>query len=59
MQPESCTLEYSGQDYFTECNIQFISTVTIKLIILQIREYCESESQILLSLVEIIRILYI
>lgn len=46
MQSESCTLAHSRQDYFIECNIQFISMITIKLIIFQIRKYCKSESQI-------------
>lgn len=37
MQPESCASEYPGQDYFTEMHIQLISTLTMKLIISQIK----------------------
>lgn len=43
MQPESCASEYSGQDYFTESNIQCISTLTMKLIILQIKNIMDQK----------------
>lgn len=43
MQPESCASEYSGQAYFTEMHIQFILTLTMKLIILQIKNIMDRE----------------
>lgn len=44
MQPESCASEYSGQDYFTEIHIQFISTLNNEINHITNQNYYGSES---------------